>query len=504
MQENKKLKNDIKEEMRSLNLVLPSSIKLETAVLGAILVDRDAFYIVENILHRDMFSVEKHRLIWSACVKLNIDKIPIDTITLSEKLKTLGSLDTVGGPYYLIELTNVVASSANLEYHARIIVELWIRSRLMQNFYRNLEIAQSGQMDCFDLLSKVQNELGQMTDFVTKVGKGKRTSDILNDIKKVIRNPELVQHSYLYSGISGLDNLTSGLSAGELIIFAGRPGSGKTTLAIDMMVRMTTRFNTPSCFLSYEMTCEELLKKVIGNIAEIDSKKIRHPQLLEEYEIVQIEAASDKIEQLPMYIHEGIGLDATQIRSILTAMKSRFGIKIVFIDYLQLMPYMKGTERLSTADALGHTTRALKGIAKELGIVIVLMSQLTRDVESNKYARPIMKNLRDSGHIESDADRIIFVWRPYYHKHYQIDYEGKEMDTYGKACIIQEKFRGGSTGEVWLRAKLEFSKFEDLEGGYLEPIEKPDDFDWNNSKYQSKQTIEIGNSDNRISPDVPF
>jgi len=504
-------KQDVKGELKALDLKLPSSLNTEQAVLGAVLLDREAYSIVESMLHRDMFAFEAHRLIWDAIVALANRRFPIDLLTVTEELKKVKNssgadyLDMVGGPYYLVELTNKVASYANLEFHARILVQIWIRSRLMQNLYRNIRLAESDEMDCFDLLSKVQVELGQMTDFVTKVGGGgKRIPDLLKEIKSFIHNPELMQKSYVYTGISDLDYILSGFAGGELTIIAGRPGSGKTTLAIDIMVRMALS-GIPSAFFSYEMPTSELLLKIMGNMTEINSKKFRHPETIQDYELLQIDAAVSKIEGLPFNIVDEVsGLDATRIRTKIASLKNRFGVRIVFIDYLQLIPMMKGTERISTADAIGKTTKALKEMAKEFNITIVVMSQLTRECESNKYARPILKNLRDSGHIESDADRVLFVWRPEYHNYQTIDYLGKEMDTWGKACIIQEKFRGGSPGETWLRCKLEFSKFENLTQSYLEPIERPEDFDWNDSKIQAKQTIEIGGTDNRLSDDLPF
>jgi replicative DNA helicase len=218
------------------------------------------------------------------------------------------------------------------------------------------------------------------------------------------------------------------------------------------------------------MPTSELMLKFVSNLGEVNTEAFNRG--LNEFEKTCAFAAGHKLKRLPLYLEDGGGMDAIALRSRIVTMVQQFGIKVVFVDYLQLMPYVQGQERKSTLDALGETARLLKSIAKETGVCIVAMSQLSKETEKNRLAKPQLANLRDSGKLEDNADRVLFVWRPIYHGFDTVDYKGGEINTVGKACIIQAKFRHGNIGEAWTKAELQYSKFSTLENAF-ERIEDP-------------------------------
>ena len=440
----------------------PQALEVERAVLGALMNDRDAYAVVCEILSPESFYEQRNQLIYSAIRDLSIAEKPVDVLTVTDELERQGSLDKVGGAIYIADLSNKVASSANIEYHARIIAHKFLARQLI-SFASDIETkAFDGSMDIDDLMQDAEGSLFELSR--------RNMKKDYTQIDPVISNAvEVIQKAAANKdGLTGvptgyhkLDNITSGWQASYLVIIAGRPAMGKTSFALSMAKNIAADYKVPMAFFSLEMSNVQLVNRLISNCCEIQGSKILNGQLKpDEWE--RLDKRLNNLIGSPLYVDDTPGLSVFELRTKARRLVRDHGVKIIMIDYLQLMN-ANGMRFSSRQEEVSTISRSLKQIAKELDIPILALSQLNRGVESREGLegkRPQLSDLRESGAIEQDADMVLFVHRPEYYHIYQ-DENGR--DLHGMAQIIIAKHRKGATGDVLLNFRGEFTRFENPE-----------------------------------------
>lgn len=440
----------------------PQALDVERAVLGALMNDRDAYAVVCEILSPESFYEKRNQDIYSAIRDLSLAEKPVDVLTVTDELERQGNLDKVGGAIYLADLSNKVASSANIEYHARIIAHKFLARQLI-SFASNIETkAFDGSMDIDDLMQEAEGSLFELSR--------RNMKKDYTQIDPVISNAvEVIQKAAANKdGLTGvptgyhkLDNITSGWQASDLVIIAGRPAMGKTSFALSMAKNIAADFKVPMAFFSLEMSNVQLVNRLISNCCEIQGSKILNGQLKpDEWE--RLDKRLNNLIGSPLYVDDTPGLSVFELRTKARRLVRDHGVKIIMIDYLQLMN-ANGMRFSSRQEEVSTISRSLKQIAKELDIPILALSQLNRGVESREGLegkRPQLSDLRESGAIEQDADMVLFVHRPEYYHIYQ-DENGR--DLHGMAQIIIAKHRKGATGDVLLNFRGEFTRFENPE-----------------------------------------
>lgn len=440
----------------------PQALEVERAVLGALMNDRDAYAVVCEILSPESFYEQRNQLIYSAIRDLSLAEKPVDVLTVTDELERQGCLDKVGGAIYIADLSNKVASSANIEYHARIIAHKFLARQLI-SFASEIETkAFDGSMDIDDLMQEAEGSLFELSR--------RNMKKDYTQIDPVISNAvEVIQKAAANKdGLTGvptgyhkLDNITSGWQASDLVIIAGRPAMGKTSFALSMAKNIAADYKVPMAFFSLEMSNVQLVNRLISNCCEIQGSKILNGQLKpDEWE--RLDKRLNNLIGSPLYVDDTPGLSVFELRTKARRLVRDHGVKIIMIDYLQLMN-ANGMRFSSRQEEVSTISRSLKQIAKELDIPILTLSQLNRGVESREGLegkRPQLSDLRESGAIEQDADMVLFVHRPEYYHIYQ-DENGR--DLHGMAQIIIAKHRKGATGDVLLNFRGEFTRFENPE-----------------------------------------
>jgi len=444
----------------------PQALDAERAVLGALLVDKNAYAIVCEIIKPETFYDQRHQQIYAAIQNLNIAQKPVDIITVPEQLAKEGNLDAVGGAQYIVELSARVASSANVEYHAQILAHKFTARQL-------ISFASVVETKAFDETTDI-DELMQDTEknlFELSQRNMKKEYTQIDPIIKQAR--DLIDKAATNKGgITGvatgyhkLDEITSGWQPSDLIIIAGRPAMGKTSFALSMAKNMACDYQQPVAFFSLEMNNVQLVNRLISNVCEIKGSKILNGQLFED-EWERLDKRINGLLGAPLYVDDTPGLSIFELRTKARRLVNEHGVKLIMIDYLQLMN-AQGAKYNSRQEEVSTISRSLKGLAKELDIPIIALSQLNRGVESREGPegkRPQLSDLRESGAIEQDADMVLFVHRPEY---YHIYADEKGNDLHGMAQIIIAKHRKGATGDVLLHFRGEFTRFENPEESSL-------------------------------------
>ncbi|MBK9735709.1 MAG: replicative DNA helicase [Saprospiraceae bacterium] len=443
--------------------VQPQAIPLEEAVLGAIMIDKDGFPSIIEILRKESFYVDKNQLIFSIMSDLFGKSQPIDLLTVHESLKKAAKLEEIGGINYLMELTNKVGSAANIEFHARIIAQKFIQRELIRVSTSIIHDAFEDSKDVLELLDEAERGLYDITDQNLNTGYESLGSLAVKAMKEI----ELVSlkgsdMTGVTTGFSELDKITNGWQPSDLIIIAARPGMGKTAFTLSL-AKNAAQAGKGIAFFSLEMANVQLVQRLISMEAEINSSKLRNGQI-EEFEFRKLHASVDKLSQMPIFIDDTPGINIFELRAKCRRLKQNHNISMIVIDYLQLMAGAPNDKRGNREQEISSISRALKGLAKELHVPVIALSQLSRAVESRGgEKRPQLSDLRESGAIEQDADIVSFIYRPGY---YGVG-EG-DMDTPNDLTeIIIAKHRNGSLGTVNLRFVPHFVKFEDPgEGGF--------------------------------------
>lgn len=444
----------------ALGKVPPQAIDLEEAVLGALMIDRDAVTNAIELLREDSFYDDRHRLIFSAIHTLFNKTHPVDLLTVTEMLRTMGKLEEAGGPYYITSLTNRVASAAHVEHHARIVTQKFIQRELIRISTEIVKEAFEDTTDVFELLDKAEQALFQIAD------NNLRTSII--DIRNLIQNTiveidEARQHqdnlTGCPSGFTRLDGLTGGWQKSDLIIVAARPSMGKTAFTLSIARNAAVDFQRPVAVFSLEMSAQQLVKRLISSETELPAEKIIKGHLAE-HEMVQLMKLSGKLGEAPIFIDDTPAINIFELRAKCRRLKMQHDIQLVVIDYLQLMTSTENGKSGNREQEISSISRALKSIAKELNIPIIALSQLSRKVEDrggNK--RPILSDLRESGAIEQDADLVCFLYRPEY---YGFDEDDEGNPTKGVAEVIVAKHRNGALDKIRVRFIDQYIKFVDM------------------------------------------
>jgi replicative DNA helicase len=448
--------------------VQPQAIPLEEAVLGAIMIDKDGFPSIIEILRKESFYLDKNQLIFNVMSDLFGKSQPIDLLTVHESLRKSSSLEEVGGINYLIELTNKVGSAANIEYHARIIAQKFIQRELIRVSTTIIHDSFEDTKDVLELLDEAERGLYDITDQNLNTGYeslGTLAVKAQKEIEAVAAKGS--DTTGVTTGFAGLDKLTNGWQPSDLIIMAARPGMGKTAFTLSL-AKNAAESGKGVAFFSLEMASVQLVQRLISMEAEINSSKLRNGQL-EDYEWKKLHSAVDKLSQIPIFIDDTPGLNIFELRAKCRRLKQNHNISMVVIDYLQLMagaPNGKGGNR---EQEISSISRALKGLAKELHIPVIALSQLSRAVESRGgEKRPQLSDLRESGAIEQDADIVSFIYRPGYYKTDEIASDVPNDLTE----IIIAKHRNGGLDTVNLRFIPHFVKFEDPgEGGFSNDLD---------------------------------
>ncbi|MDR2791606.1 MAG: replicative DNA helicase [Tannerellaceae bacterium] len=441
--------------------IQPQAPDMEEAVLGALMLEKDAWSVVSDILKPTCFYEKRHELIYSAIVDLAVKMEPIDMLTVTEQLKRRGELESIGGPVYIAQLTGKVASSSHLEYHARIIAQKYLAREL-------ISFGATVQRNAFDETIDVDDLMQETEGRLFEISQQNLKKDVLH-INTVIKLAmDVLEKAYnrkeglsgLASGFRDLDRITSGWQNSDLVIVAARPAMGKTAFVLSMAKNMAVTFRTPTAIFTLEMSNVQIVNRIISDMCEIPGEKIKSGRL-ENYELVQLNHKISELYDVPLYVDETPGLSIFELRTKARRLVREQKIQCIIIDYLQLMT--SGMSFGSREQEVSMISRSLKGLAKELNIPIIALSQLNRGVEMRQGLegkRPQLSDLRESGAIEQDADMVCFIHRPEYYKIYEDDH-GNSLR--GVAEILVAKYRNGPTGDVRLRFKSEFTKFTDID-----------------------------------------
>ena len=460
--------NDNAQPMADFGRVQPQALELEEAVLGALMIERDAYSLVSEILRAESFYDKRHQLIYGAITDLAMNQKPVDILTVKDQLEKRGDLADVGGAFYITQLSSRVTSSAHIEYHARIIAQKYLARELI-TFSSNVQKkAFDDTNDVDDLMQEAEGKLFEISQRNLK----KDYTQINPVIAEAYENLQKAAArtdglSGLESGFSRLDKITSGWQNSDLVIIAARPAMGKTAFVLSMAKNIAVDFKQPGALFSLEMSNVQLINRLIVNVCEIPGDKIKSGQLAA-YEWQQLDYKIKNLIDAPLYVDDTASLSVFELRTKARRLVREHGVRIIIIDYLQLMN-ASGMAFGSRQEEVSTISRSLKGLAKELNIPIIALSQLNRGVESREGLegkRPQLSDLRESGAIEQDADMVCFIHRPEYYKIYQ---DEKGNDLKGMAEIIVAKHRNGATDDVLLRFKGEYAKFQNPDDDMIIP-----------------------------------
>ena len=451
----------------SLGHLQPQALEIEKAVLGALMIDKDAYAIVCEILRPESFYEPRNQMVYTAIRDLSMDEKPVDMLTVADQLAKSGKLEQVGGPGYIAELSSGVATSANIEYHANIIAQKSLARQLISFASAIQTKAFDETIDVEDLMQEAEGSLFELSQHNMKKDYTAIDPVIAQAVKGI---QDAAKNTDGLTGVSTgyfkLDDITSGWQASDLVIIAGRPAMGKTSFALSMAKNIAADLRIPMAFFSLEMSNVQLVNRLISNACEIQGSKILNGQLQRD-EWERLDKNINNLLGAPLYVDDTPGLSVFELRTKARRLVREHGIKLIMIDYLQLMN-ANGMRFSSRQEEVSTISRSLKGLAKELNIPILALSQLNRGVESREGLegkRPQLSDLRESGAIEQDADMVLFVHRPEYYHIYQDD---NGRDLHGMAQIIIAKHRKGATGDVLLTFRGEYTRFENPEDKTIE------------------------------------
>ncbi len=431
----------------------PQNLEAEQAVLGAILMDPKALDRVLPLLPKNALYKEAHNRIYDAMLELQGIGEPVDTVTLTNHLTKQGMLDKVGGAYYITGLVDALPSAANVEHYALIVREKHVLREVIETGNELIADAFRQELEPIELLDSAEHRL---FDLQRRSG-GAKVVGIEPILHKSLTKLDKQHHDRklgytgLPSGFPDLDDMTDGFQPSDLVILAGRPSMGKTALALGIARNTAKLYGHRVGLFSMEMSEYQVALRLMTAEARIDSHKLRRRQLVKQ-DWPKISRAAGDLSELPIYIDDTAGFNILELRSQIRRLKADYDIEMAIVDYLQLLAGHRRSE--NRQQEISEMTRSLKGLAKELDIVILALSQLSRAPEQRpgKDKRPIMSDLRESGAIEQDADLILFLYRPWI-------YSRKDEDL-GKAEVIIGKQRNGPTGKVDLSFIAKYAGFE--------------------------------------------
>ncbi|MCC5937024.1 MAG: replicative DNA helicase [Lunatimonas sp.] len=448
----------------ALGKLPPQAVDLEEAVLGALMLEKDALTAVVDILSADSFYKDSHKVIYEAILDLFNEGEPIDILTVTNQLRKNGKLELAGGAFHVTDLTSKVSSAANIEYHARIVTEQAMKRNMIKIASDIQREAFEDTTDVFELLDKMEQSLFELSETNIK----KNYSDMRSIMREAIGELESKKGQKdgltgVPSGFTALDRVTAGWQKSDLVIIAARPAMGKTAFVLSVLRNAAVDHNRPVAIFSLEMSSVQLVNRLISSEAELDSEKIKKGNLAD-YEWQQLIHKTSKLSTSPLFVDDTPALSILELRAKCRRLKAQNDIQLIVIDYLQLMSGdSKGGSGGSgnREQEISSISRALKKIAKELNVPVIALSQLSRAVETRGGdKRPQLSDLRESGAIEQDADIVMFLYRPEY---YGITEDEDGNSTAGVGEVIIAKHRNGALENVKLRFIGKYTKFTDLE-----------------------------------------
>jgi replicative DNA helicase len=444
-----------------LGKVPPQAQELEQAVLGALMLERDALTDVIDALRPESFYNEKHKVIYQAILDLFRESAPVDLLTVTNKLRTNGDLEMAGGAFYVTELTSKVNSASNVEYHARIVSEMAIKRELIKISGEIQHEAYEDTSDVFELLDKTQSSIFEVSENNVRKNYENMKEIMVRAIKELeIRKDQEDGLTGVPSGLAELDKITNGWQPSDLIIIAARPAMGKTAFILSCVRNAAVDHGKACAVFSLEMSNVQLVNRLICAEAEIESDKIRKGNL-SDHEWVQLHTRIKKLTEAPIFIDDTPGLSILDLRAKCRRLKTQHDIQLVVIDYLQLMSGGGGNKGGGNREQeIASISRSLKGLAKELSVPVIALAQLSRAVETRNDKKPQLSDLRESGSIEQDADQVMFLYRPEY---YNITEDADGNPTNGLGYVIIGKNRHGSLEDVALRFIGKYTKFTSLD-----------------------------------------
>ncbi len=441
----------------------PQAVDVEEAVLGALMLDRDSLANVIDSLQTDTFYRDEHQRIFGAIFELFASSKPVDILTVVQELKKRGELEMVGGVPYITSLTNRVASTANIEYHTRILNQKQIQRELIRVSSEIIKDAYEESTDALELLDKAEKNLFAVAEGNIKKNFSKM-SELITEAKKQIEKAGQQQDglSGVPSGFKDLDRFTAGWQKSDLVILAARPGMGKTAFVLSLARNAAVSFKRPIAVFSLEMSSVQLVMRLISGEAELPGEKLKKGDL-QQHEWHQLDSKIRELTEAPLFIDDTPALSIFELRAKARRLKANHDIQMIIIDYLQLMT-AGGDNRGGGGNReqeISQISRSLKGIAKELEIPVIALSQLSRNVEQRGGTKvPQLSDLRESGAIEQDADMVMFIYRPEY---YNINENEDGTPTDGLAEIHIAKHRNGALGMVPLKYIGHLAKFTDYD-----------------------------------------
>ncbi len=447
------------------NKMVPSNIEAEQAVLGALLIDPDAIIKVVPIIHASDFYLEKHAWIYDAIFALHERREPIDFLTVVSELEANNKLNDVGGAAYITALINAVPTAIHVETYAHLVERLSTQRRLISAAGDIAGIA-------YDSTEDIDATIDRAEEIIFSVAQRRMTRDMIPirvAVDQFIDRLDYVQKHPgeilgVQTGFTDLDKLLGGFQPSDLIIVAGRPGSGKTSFALSIMQTAAARYHKKVALFSLEMSAEQLVQRLVASMGDIDSQSLRLGKLTDA-DYSRLSKATGELSELSIFIDDSAAITPIEIRAKARRLQSEHGLDMVIIDYLQLMTIRGRIE--NRVQEISQISRQLKELARELKIPVVALSQLSRAVESREDHRPQLADLRESGSIEQDADVVIFIFREkmYYPtlekwmespRHKGKDYPEKVAE------IIVAKHRHGPTKDIQLYFVEDQAKFRDL------------------------------------------
>ncbi|MBU0763980.1 MAG: replicative DNA helicase [Bacteroidetes bacterium] len=450
----------IQQMVNEYGKIPPQAVEVEEAVLGALMLEKDAVIAVLDILTPASFYNESHQKIYEAIMELSSGERPIDILTVTEELRKKEQLDLVGGPFFITQLTSRVASAAHIEYHARIVAQKFIQRELIRISSEIQQRAFDESEDVQDLLEFAEGELFGVAEGHIKKEALKINvviQDAISQIEAAGKREDGL--SGIPSGFTQIDRITSGWQNSDLVIIASRPSMGKTAFVLSMARNMAVDHNKTIAFFSLEMASVQLVNRLIISETELASEKIKNGRL-EPFEWEQLEYKIKKIENARIFIDDTPAISIFELRAKCRRLKRQHDVDIIIIDYLQLMT-IGGDHKGNREQEVSTISRSLKAIAKELNVPVIALSQLNRSVEMRSGdKRPQLSDLRESGAIEQDADMVIFIHRP---ERYGLTEDEEGNSLRGLAEIIIAKHRNGAVGDVQLRFQNEYARFTEFD-----------------------------------------
>ncbi|TAF63589.1 MAG: replicative DNA helicase [Cytophagales bacterium] len=460
---------------KRLGKLPPQATDLEDAILGALMLEKDALLSVGDILHPESFYKEANKEIYKAIQQLSANSQPIDMLTVTQQLRKTGMLEFVGGASYVTSLASYVNSAAHIESHARIVAEAAIKREIIALASDLERDAYEDSIDVFDLLDAAEQRFFEISERnITK-----KTVDIQLALQEAIQNLENKKGmkdglTGIPSGFMHLDRITAGWQKTDFVVIAARPSVGKTAFALNLLRNAAIDFNFPVAFFSLEMSTTQLVHRLISIEAELEGDKIKKGTLAD-YEWQQLYTRIPRLADAKIFLDDTPNIPINELNTKARRLKSQHDIQMIIIDYLQLITASNIFQKSSVGNReqeVAYISRSLKKLAKDLDIPVIALSQLSRAVETRGgEKRPQLSDIRESGSVEQDADIVLFLYRPEYH---QITADSMGNSTLGLAEVLISKHRNGALGEVQLQFVGKYSRFRNLEAEEFQQFQATD------------------------------